>query len=756
MRISTIEHFRNILLACSLFAAPVAYGQDSYNNIEEDTLFRRLKEVVIVANASNQVNRLSEVEGTSVFAGKKSERLLLPNLDASLVNNNARQAFAKIPGLHVWESDGSGIQISVGSRGLSPNRSWEFNVRQNGYDIAADAFGYPEAYYNPPMEAVASTTFLRGAAGLQYGPQFGGLLDYTLKRAPKDVPFTFESVQTAGTYGLFSSFNALGGNSGKLSYYGYFDHRTGDGWRENSEYRVQHGHLYLGYAVSSKLQLSAEYTRMGYLSQQPGGLTDAQFATDPRKSSRERNWFQVPWNIANLTAEYKPSKNFALTWKVFGLLADRNSVGFNQKITVADVPDPATGLYANRQVDRDSYKNIGTELRTLTQYNLFGQQHALSAGMRLYQASTLRRQQGKGDRGMDFNLDIEGRFARELDYQTRNAAFFVENVFHLMPNLTLTPGLRYELIENSMEGRMGIKDGKDVMAPSSTSSRQLLLAGIGAEYSFGRYNLYANISQAYRPVLFSDLLPPASTDVVDTNLKDASGYNADLGLRGQVGKALTFDVSTFYMHYENRIGTISRFVDNDPTKGSYQFRTNLGTTRHYGLEAYAELSLLKALDMPVADKSDLSVFVSSSLLNARYQDFKTAKVSGTAPNQTITEGNLKGNRVENAPEAIHRIGVRYAYKGFSATLQGSYVGEVYSDAGNTVEPNAEATTGKLPSYRVLDFSFSYHFLKHFSVKGGVNNLADARYATRRAGGYPGPGILPADGRNAYLSVGFKL
>jgi Fe(3+) dicitrate transport protein len=52
------------------------------------------------------------------------------------------------------------------------------------------------------------------------------------------------------------------------------------------------------------------------------------------------------------------------------------------------------------------------------------------------------------------------------------------------------------------------------------------------EYKMGSTNVYANITQAYRPVLFSDITPPAVTDVIDPNLKDASGYNADLGYRG--------------------------------------------------------------------------------------------------------------------------------------------------------------------------------------------------------------------------------
>jgi Fe(3+) dicitrate transport protein len=41
--------------------------------------------------------------------------------------------------------------------------------------------------------------------------------------------------------------------------------------------------------------------------------------------------------------------------------------------------------------------------------------------------------------------------------------------------------------------------------------------------------VYANITP-FRPVLVSDLTPPAVTDVIDPNLKDASGFNADLDL----------------------------------------------------------------------------------------------------------------------------------------------------------------------------------------------------------------------------------
>ena len=90
------------------------------------------------------------------------------------------------------------------------------------------------------------------------------------------------------------------------------------------------------------------------------------------------------------------------------------------------------------------------------------------------------------------------------------------------------------------------------------------------------------------------------------------------------------------------------------------------------------------------------------------------------------------------------------------TWQMSDIGEAYADASNTVAPNAAATVGLIPAYRVQDLSASWNFWKQHSVKAGVNNLTDARYFTRRAGGYPGPGILTADGRTFYLTAALKF
>ncbi|MFC5282373.1 TonB-dependent receptor domain-containing protein [Pedobacter alpinus] len=682
---------------------------------------------------------LSEVTDFRINAAKKNELIILDNINANLAMNNSRQIFGRTPGISVWENDGSGIQLGVASRGLSPNRSWEFNVRMDGYDITPDPMGYPEAYYTPPMEVVDRIEIIRGASSLQYGPQFGGLMNFVLRKPDISTRFTIESQNTVGSNGLLSTFNYVGGTVGRLSYTAYYQKRRGDGWRDNGYFDTDHAHLELSYAVSKKFKIGTEVTYMTTESQQPGGLTDVQFNQDARQSLRGRNWFSTPWFIPSLNAEYVFNERTKLSWKAFGTIAERNSVGFVSAITIPD-------NLGNRQVDRDYYTTYGSELRLLTDYKVFGLNNTLAAGVRYFNGHIDRKQFGVGTSAteMDFNLS-SGAYPRNLDFANVNSAAFVENIFHITDKFLVTGGVRLENISSTMEGQFNATSN---LAPI-TRKRNFLLFGAGAEYKITpTTKFYSNISQAYRPVLISDLTPPATTDVIDPNLQDARGYNFDFGYRGKVSNYLNFDVDYFHLNYDNRIGTITQLNSNSQP---FQFRTNLGRSVSKGFEAYIEVNPITAI-FKRSNVGYVSLFASLAHIDATYQDFKTTSVS----NGQVVESNLAGKRVENAPRSINRFGATYDFKSFSITWQLSKIGKAYADASNTETPNAAATTGLIPAYSVQDLSASYKFLKHYNIKAGVNNLTDERYFTRRAGGYPGPGIMPADGRIAYLSLGVKF
>ncbi len=712
---------------------------NAQDKIKDSLQWKKLPDITVVGrNSKSDYQQLPEIVGTTIYAGKKNALIVVENVQGNISNNIMRQVLAKVPGIHIWESDPSGIQIGIAARGLSPNRSWEFNVRQNGYDIAADPFGYPEAYYNPQLQAIQRIEIVRGQGALQYGPQFGGMVNYILKDGNEiNKPIEFETQQTIGSNGLFNSYNALGGKRGKIHYYSFFDQRNGEGWRNNSQFYTKSGFGSITYNFTNKFLLRFEIMYSHTRSQQAGGLTDVQIKQDSKQSFRNRNWFDIKWMTPAIILQYEINEHSRWNTKIFGTIGDRNSVGFLQSITIKDSINAVANQFNNRIVNLDKYRNYGIESRIISEYAIGKYKNTIAAGIRLYKGTTHRLADGIGSTGTNYDITISGTYPKDISFASSNAAGFIENIFKFSEKLYIIPGIRYEWLEGSAAGRNGITtNGIEINLQNITRSRNFIIAGIGSEYHITRSTeFYANVSQAYRPIQFANLQAPPTTDLVDPELKDAKGYNLDIGYRGKVKNYIQFDISGFYLKYNNRVGTITS------SNGSYRLITNIGSSISQGIESYIEFNPVRAFSN--SQTTDLILFSSYAYTNATYSsDHKDA--------------NTRGKKVENAPTDIFRGGISYGYKKFLLTAQLSFVGASFSDANNTYVASANGNTGRIPSYSITDLTGSYKFSKIVQLKAGINNLLDERYFTRRAGGYPGPGALPADGRNLFISIGAKF
>jgi Fe(3+) dicitrate transport protein len=681
--------------------------------------------------------KLDDLVGTSIYAGKKTEVVYLKNLNANLATNNTRQIYARIAGLNIWEYDRGGLQLGIGGRGLSPNRSSNFNVRQNGYDISADALGYPESYYTPSSEALDRIEIIRGAASLQYGPQFGGLVNFVMKEGPKDKPIEATLRQTVGSFGFFNSFNSLGGTvaKGKLNYYTFYQYKRGDDWRPNSHYDQHNGYLHLAYQVNDKLKLTGEYTGMKYLAQQPGGLTDAQFNEDPSVSVRARNWFQVDWNLISLNLDYRFNNRTKLNLRNYTLQGGREALGV---LSYINRPD----FGGNRDYLSDRYSNFGSELRLIHQYKMLKRQTGtLLVGARVYKGLTDRKQGDASDgTGADFNFTGTEPSKSSFRFPGSNTALFAENIFRINKHWSITPGVRFEHINTKAEGyyyKQNIFIANDKVMELKENPRSFLLMGIGSSWKFGNgTELYANTSQNYRSINFNDIRVVNANARVDPALKDETGYNIDAGFRGNYKGWLYTDISAFYLRYNGRIGSI---FTRDTDFMTYRLRTNVADSRNIGLEVLVEGDVLKAISRG-SSKYRLNLYGNLSLIDARYEDTKNTAISGKL--------------VENVPPVLFRSGLSFGTSRFNVTYQYSYQAKQYSDATNT-EMTPTAVDGAIPAFNVMDLSLSYNW-RRFTLFTGVNNLADRKYFTRRADGYPGPGIIPADKRNVYATLQVKL
>ncbi|MDZ7808193.1 MAG: TonB-dependent receptor [Gracilimonas sp.] len=729
--------------------------------IELSKLSREMSEVAITEQREKifSMQRLREVEGTSIYAGKKNEVIDLEQMVVNTSSNNARQIYSQISGLNIFESNDAGLQLNIGGRGLDPNRSSNFNTRQNGYDISADVLGYPESYYTPPAEGIEEIQVIRGAASLQYGTQFGGLVNFKMKKPVRDRNIEFTTRQSVGSNALFTSFNSLSGTTGNIGYYGYFNYKKGDGFRPNSNFDSQNAYLYTDYKLGKNTTLSTDFTYLYYLAQQPGGLTDAQFYRDPSVSNRTRNWFEVDWKLASLKLEHRFSYKTRLSVLAYGLDASRKSIGFRTN-RVSQEDD----LNAPRDLILGDFNNWGTEIRFLNRYTIGELNSVFLIGSKYYRSNNKSIQgPGSANEEADFTL-ADQQFPNypnqsDFTFPNKNLAFFGENIFYLKDNLSITPGFRFEYINTRSEGTFkrvnfdlaGNPIQNETFEDNREFERNFVLLGVGISYLPNtRTELYGNLSQNYRSVTFNDIRIVNPTFQVDPDITDESGFTTDFGVRGRVGESISYDIGGFGLMYDNRLGEVLRAetrIDADgeleETGRVVRFRGNIGQAFMYGIESLVELNLLPLFGN---DSSDLkfSVFANTAITQSEYLD---SDIPG-----------VEGNEVEFVPFLNLKTGLNFGYKNLMGSLQYTYVSDQFTDASNAKQnpfDNQSGIKGEIPAYDVVDLSASYSW-KNFTLESGINNVLNAWYFTRRATGYPGPGIIPSPPRMFYLTLEFKI
>jgi len=711
-----------------------------------------LNEVVIQKEKDKlfALSHMKDIDETAIYAGKKTEVISLDKITANKAVNNARQIFGQIVGLTINESSDGGLQLSIGGRGLDPNRTSNFNTRQNGYDISADVLGYPESYYTPPTEALEEIQVTRGAASLQYGTQFGGLVNFKLK-SPTTKPIEVVSRATAGSYGLLTNFTSVSGTNGKFSYYTFFNYKQGDGFRPNSNFNSRNFFANINYQLNAKTSLHFDYTLFDYLAQQPGGLTDAMFHQDMFQSNRTRNWFDVNWNLFALRLKHKFTENANFSLQLFGLDASRKTVGYStNRVSNPDTPGSVRDLITGKFI------NWGAETRFLQKYSFGSTTHALLLGAKYYQARNAATQgPGSTGSGPDFNFATKEfpNYKNQSDYIYPNINFsvFGENIFVVTPKLSITPGFRFENINTKAQGYkqlINLDQAGNVLLNQReddriTKNRNFVLFGVGASYKPSTtFELYGNVSQNYRSVTFNDIHTVTPSLVIDPNITDEKGFTSDVGIRGRIDDRFSFDTSIYGLLYDDKIG---QYLRSNPNGSGLpvSYRSNVGKAITYGWEAMGEWNISKTF-FRENESFTWKAFVNNAITGSQY-------LKSNVP-------NIKGNKVEFVPLFNTKAGTSAGYKNFLASVQVSYLSSQFTDSGNSVTDTKDNTfgiSGQIPTYYVADFSASYKW-RRLKIEAGINNFTNHYYFTRRATGYPGPGIIPSDPRTFYTTLQITL
>jgi Fe(3+) dicitrate transport protein len=670
---------------------------------EAQDVLKTLDTMVVIAESeadeTNQHGWLPEVAGAAIFSGKKTAVIDL-DAQARIVGNNYRQALSQTPSLLLAEE--SSPLVSLGYRGLNPHRAQFTQVLRDGIPIHADQFGYPEAYYTPPLDTVDRIEFLHGGAALQHGPQPGGALNYITHRPRTDEPFSLRTQHIVGSDDLYSTFSSTDGTVGNLGYYLYFNHRESDGFRsENSDYDLNNGAIKLLYTLNNggKIILNADTYEENH--GEPGGLSIADFNSGSLKATRLNDEFSLDRDSVSLTYEIEPTADSFFTatawWTDYTRYSKRQKGG-------------GFGILAagnTNQIENQNFETLGLDARYRLNWGSDAQ-HTLSTGIQIYHVDSPRT-----DEVGATPTASSGQLSRISDREVFYMPVFLENRFSL-GKFSITPGIRIETFSQDVKTRF-----IDPVRPTRTREEDdtLVLGGLGMEYQTAENSaVYANVSQSYRPVIFTESVPTGGGQVVPDDLEAGESIEYELGYRTRATEWFTLDASAFLLSFKDQIGTLGNTT------------ANVGDSIHKGIDVSASTDLLRDI-AGTEQYGSLEWYVNGTLLDAEF-----------------TSGPSDGNTPQYAPDFILRTGLNYHYQDkLKLTFGGTFLDDHYANDSND-------DNFKVPAYMVWDLTAEYKIHENLRLIGGINNLFDESYFAR----VRNDGIDPANGRNYYIGLSLEF
>lgn len=699
-----------------LGALPVLDAQEeSYGSVVELPVYRL--EAESEADHFVQGPFLPDLQGAKINSGKKTTMLDLDALP-SITANNYRQALAKAPGLVLSEE--TTPLVSIGYRGLEPHRAQFVQVLKDGIPIHADQFGYPEAYFTPPLDTVDRIEFVRGGGALMYGPQPGGALNFITHRPRTDRAFAGSTSHTVGSHGLYSSFGYVDGTVGRLGYYAYYNHRESDGFRAaNSDYDLDAFNVTL--AIMDNGSARTYITLESYDEEhgEPGGLTFAtgtgrmNYDADRNASSRLFDRFRLSRDVATLTHEHDFSRGTVVA-KIWG----GDYARFSKRQGGGGFGTLPTGASAlTNTIEMQRFRTFGAEVRGRIDWMGGNDRDTLSLGA-IYNRTDSPRTDRRGQ-----SADAEvGTVLNASQRDVEQFAVFAENRFSFAA-LSIVPGVRIESIDQSVvESVNTAKTAAGTPLGNHSTSDTVLLLGVGATWSLAKNDfIYANISESYRPAIFSQAVPTGGTAVINSDLKEGRAWQAELGIRGEPMSWLVYDTSLFLMDFDDQIGTVA-------LPGGQSSVENVGRSVHRGWEGIVEVDFLDLFGS--GDGRSLSGYVNLTLLDAEFES-----------------GPRTGNTPQYAPGRILRTGLIFR-KGsdLKLALLGTFVSDSFADDSN-------AAGRIIPAYMTWDLTAEWKIPgSPVRLTAGVNNLLDEDYYSR----IRNDGIDPAPRRNYYAGVALEF
>ncbi|WP_371182834.1 TonB-dependent receptor family protein [Xanthomonas sacchari] len=655
----------------------------------------------------------STVEDVQHYAG--SRQVIDSTQLRTGANRSLDDALQKVPGIKVFDETGTGALPQIMLRGLYESRSGRVQVLEDGIPLALAPYGQTSLSLFPVgLNQIDRIDIVRGGAAVQYGPNnVGGVINLISPDIPTTWTTTLGQKVTAGGAGHYLSDTAISTGGYASDTFGLqldANWTKGDYWREHSATDIKNLRLRAEWWLAPDKLLKASVQRYVADMDMAGALSVADYLRDSRQSTRPLDEFTGRTTRASLVyqqdfGDVGPFQDLRLDWSNFSARSSRNFiVGMRSAASETWRPDLPPQL--RQSAPRD--------------FRVYGSEPRLSWTMG---DGAVRQQWTLGARAINEEIDFlvgntrlsDGLYTlvRDWRFKDRGAAAYMSDAISLADGrVTVTPGLRYEQVDSryyNLASGVRTRNKTDDVLPGLTLGFQ----------ATPQWYLYADGQRSLRA-------PQVTQIIFGDNLDAELAWNYEAGARYQPNERTRVQFGGYLIDFDQQIQ-----LDN--TTRTYR---NLGKTRHQGAEVEVQWSptQLRALT-----------------LNAGYAYLDARQESGV----------YDGNRVPYTSRNQLTLGASYRPESGHTTVAVSsyYFSRAFSDAANTVQENAIASVGELPSYWVWNAQLSQVLSEgasgKLSASLAVNNLFDRKYWYRGIDTSPW-GRQPAPGRSVTVGLEYTF
>ena len=650
---------------------------------------------------------------------------------------NVGDVLRRIPGVQVQESNGTGgsdISLNVGVRGLTSRLSPRSTVLIDGVPAAFAPYGQPQLSMAPISSGnLDSIDVVRGAGSVRYGPQnVGGVINFVTRAIPEKLSGDLSSTLETSRHGGYKNMETLfiGGTADNgLGAALLYSTVNGSGYRSsNNDNDIDDVLLKTHWALTDEDDLSVNFHYYDAKADMPGGLTQAQFDANPYQSDRDYDNFSG--RRKDVSIKYKRQIDESTQAEVLTYYTDSfrgSNIAARDQKTLGSFPR--------------TYHTFGIEPRVSHVLDLGPTTQEVSVGAR-YLKEAMHEQASR--LGLVNNTPVaipgsDGHVYQDRTGGTEATAFYIDDKIDI-GKWTVTPGIRFERISTDWHERPVLgTNGVRVQEKDRSVNNNEPLPALSVMYHLSdEWKLFANYETSFGSLQYFQVAQGGTGNDTANGLQPEKAKTYELGTRydnGTWGGELT----AFYIDFDDEL----QYISNDVGW------TNLGATKHQGIEASAHYDL--------------------SSLDSRLQGL-TANAGFTYTRATY-EGEIpafKGRDLPFYSRQVATVGLRYEVDrwtynidGFAQSRQrapGTGTNADGSFNGNYItEPSADGQYGNIPGYVTWNLRGAYDFGKQLSnlkLGAGVKNVFDHQYFTRSSDN--NSGIYLGQPRTFFVqaSVGF--